>query len=52
MGYSPLMVFNVPDLQISLTRMLALGAQMDVAVQYTLDGNKVGSVFSIILSLF
>lgn len=40
-GYSPVMVFNVPDLQTSLTRMLALGAQMDGAVQYSLDGSKV-----------
>ena len=35
------MVFDVPDLQTSLTRALALGAQMDGAVQYSLDGNKV-----------
>lgn len=41
MGYSPILVFNVPDLQASLTNMLALGAQMDGAVQYGLDGNKV-----------
>jgi hypothetical protein len=35
------MVFDVPDLQTSLTRMMALGGQMDGAVQYSLDGNKV-----------
>ena len=40
-GYSPVMVFNVADLQTSLTKMLELGAQMDGAIQYSLDGNKV-----------
>lgn len=42
MGYTPVMVFDVADLQTSLTRCLTLGAQMDGAVQYSLDGNKVG----------
>lgn len=40
-GYSPHLIFNVPDLQDSLTRLLKLGAQMDGAVQYTLQGHKV-----------
>ena len=40
-GYSPLIVFNVPDLQGSLTTMLQLGAHMDGAVQYTVEGSKV-----------
>ena len=40
-GYSPILVFDVPDLQTSLTRMLTLGARMDGAIQYSLDGKKV-----------
>eukprot|EP00890_Picochlorum_soloecismus_P004090 jgi/Picsp_1/4682/NSC_02051-R1_protein len=39
-GYSPMLVFDVQDVQDSLTKMLSLGARMDGAVQYTLDGSK------------
>lgn len=40
-GYSPILAFNVDDLQATLTRVLPLGAQMDGAVQYSARG-KVG----------
>ena len=48
-GYSPILVFNVQDLQHSLTKMLSLGAVMDGAVQYGADGSKVGSLFLLFL---
>lgn len=40
---SPMIVFDVTDVQTSLTRLLSLGAEMDGAIQYSLEGNKVGS---------
>jgi len=45
---SPMIVFDVNDVQTSLTRLLSLGAEMDGAIQYSLEGNKVGAstVFS------
>jgi hypothetical protein len=38
-----MLVFDVQDVQDSLTTMLSLGARMDGAVQYTLDGSKVSA---------
>lgn len=40
-----MLVFDVQDVQGSLTTMLSLGARMDGAVQYTLDGSKVHSPY-------
>lgn len=37
-GYTPILTFDVPDLQDALTKSLALGAQMDGAVQYFAHG--------------
>jgi hypothetical protein len=41
---SPMIVFDVSDVQTSLTRLLSLGAEMDGAIQYSLEGNKVGAL--------
>lgn len=40
-GYSPMLVFNVADLQERVTTMLQMGASLDGAIQYTVEG-KVG----------
>lgn len=37
-GYSPVLTFNVDDLQGTLMRCLSLGAQMDGAIQHTTRG--------------
>lgn len=37
-GYSPVLAFNVPDLQDTLMRCLGLGATMDGAIQHTPRG--------------
>lgn len=37
-GYSPVLAFNVPDLQDTLVRCLGLGATMDGAIQHTPRG--------------
>ena len=44
-GYTPIMTFDVGDLQETVTRMLQRGAQMDGAIQYLPDGSKVWFVF-------
>ncbi len=44
---SPMIVFDVADVQTSLTRLLTLGAEMDGAIQYSLEGNKVGAILLI-----
>lgn len=38
---SPMLVFDVDNLQHRLTTMLQMGAEMDGAVQYTLEGSQV-----------
>lgn len=40
-GYSPMLMFNVADLQERVTTMLQMGASLDGAIQYTVEG-KVG----------
>lgn len=47
---SPMIVFDVSDVQSSLTRLLSLGAEMDGPIQYSLEGNKVGAL--VLLSYF
>lgn len=42
----PMLVFDVDNLQQRLTAMLQMGAQMDGAVQYTLEGAQVAVVKS------
>ncbi|KAI8100677.1 hypothetical protein M9434_005068 [Picochlorum sp. BPE23] len=42
----PMLVFDVDNLQHRLTTMLQMGAQMDGAVQYTLEGAQVAVVKS------
>ena len=44
MGYTPIMAFDVADLQATLTRMLHLGAHMDGAIQYLPEGGKVAAL--------
>jgi len=39
-GPSPQLVFNVDDVQESLTRLLQLGAHMEGKVHYAVDGQK------------
>lgn len=43
---SPMLVFNVDDVQTRLTRMLEMGAHMDGGIQYTLQGSKIAVVRS------
>lgn len=37
-GASPILSFNVPDLQDTLTRLLALGGRMDGRIHHTIHG--------------
>lgn len=43
---SPMLVFDVDNVQDRLTRMLDMGARMDGGVQYTLQGSKLAVVQS------
>jgi len=45
-GQSPMMVFDVDDLQERLVTMLQMGGQMDGSIQYTVEGSKVAVVKS------
>jgi len=45
-GHSPMMVFDVDDLQERLVTMIQMGAQMDGSIQYTVEGSKVAVVKS------
>ena len=49
---SPMIVFDVSDVQASLTRLLSLGAEMDGAIQYSLEGNKVGALIMLLYFSF
>lgn len=37
-GYTPVLAFDVPDLQETLTRLIQLGAVMDGPIQYPVEG--------------
>ncbi len=37
-GYTPMLMFNVPDLQERVTTMLQMGASLDGAIKYTVEG--------------
>lgn len=45
-GYSPMVVFNVDDVQERLTKIISMGGRMDGSVQYTLQGSKIAVVKS------
>jgi hypothetical protein len=47
----PMLVFDVSDVQTSLTRLLSLGAEMDGAIQYSLEGNRVGLLLTVLFLL-
>jgi len=43
---TPMLVFDVDNVQDRLTRLLEMGARMDGGVQYTLDGSRLAVVQS------